>query len=239
MKKQLTWSIRFTTLLLCLFSVLCIRAQQASNVKGTVLDSNNEPLIGATVSVKGNPSHGSITDIDGNFNLQVQNSQGTLVVSYVGYLTQEIPLQGRLNLVIKMKEDAQTLDEVVVVGYGSQKRGHLTSAVSSINAKELMKAPMQNVSNLLTGKISGLTSIQASGKPGDDGTTLYVRGLNSFSNNGPMVIVDGVARPMDYVNPNDIASISILKDAAASIYGVQGANGVILITTKKRWRRSS
>ena len=232
MKKQLTWSIRFTTLLLCLFSVLCIRAQQASNVKGTVLDSNNEPLIGATVSVKGNPSHGSITDIDGNFNLKVQNSQGTLVVSYVGYLTQEIPLQGRLNLVIKMKEDAQTLDEVVVVGYGSQKRGHLTSAVSSINAKELMKAPMQNVSNLLTGKISGLTSIQASGKPGDDGTTLYVRGLNSFSNNGPMVIVDGVARPMDYVNPNDIASISILKDAAASIYGVQGANGVILITTK-------
>ena len=232
MEKQFTWSIRLIALLICSFSVLCIRAQQGTNVKGTVYDSNNEPLTGATVSIKGDTSHGTITNIDGHFNLKVQNLKATLIVSFIGYLTQEISLQGRSEIIVKLQDDTKTLDEVVVVGYGTQKRGHLTSAVSTVNAKELMKSPMQNVSNLLTGKVAGLTSIQASGKPGDDGTTMYVRGLNSFSNNGPMVIVDGVPRPMDYLNPNDIESVSVLKDAAASIYGVQGANGVILITTK-------
>lgn len=233
MKKQFTWSIRLIVLLTCSLSLLGIRAQQATNfIKGTVYDSNNEPLIGATVSLKQNPSTGTITDIDGHFTLSVPNSNSILVISYVGYLSQEIALQGRSEITVKLKEDSKTLDEVIVVGYGTQKRGHLTSAVSTISAKELMKAPMQNVSNLLTGKLSGVTSIQSSGKPGDDGTALYVRGLNSFSGNSPMVIVDGVPRPMDYLNPNDIASVTVLKDAAASIYGVQGANGVILVTTK-------
>lgn len=232
MKKQVAWSIRLIALLICSFSVLGIRAQQATNVKGTVYDANNDPLVGATVSLKGNSSNGTITNVDGQFHLSVQNSKSTLVISFIGYQTQEVPLQGRSEVIVRLQEDTRTLDEVVVVGYGSQKRGHLTGSVSSVNAKELMKAPMQNVSNMLTGKISGLTSIQSSGKPGDDGATMYVRGLNAFSNNGPMVIVDGVPRPMDYVNPNDIGSISVLKDASAAIYGVQGANGVILITTK-------
>lgn len=232
MKKQIAWSIRLVALLICSSSVLGIWAQQAANVQGTVYDSNNEPLVGSTVSLKGNPSKGTITNLDGQFSLSVPDLNSTLVISFIGYQTQEMALQGRSKIVVHLKEDSKVLDEVVIVGYGTQKRGHLTGSVSSVTAKELIKAPMQNVSNLLTGKISGLTSIQSSGNPGADGTSLYVRGMNAFSDNSPMVIVDGVARPMDYVNPNDIESISVLKDASAAIYGVQGANGVILITTK-------
>lgn len=232
MKKQVKWSTRLLALLICSFSILGIQAQNAINVKGTVYDSNKEPLIGANVSQKGNSSNGTITNIDGQFNLSVSDPNSTLVFSFIGYQTQEIALQGRSEIRVTLIEDSKALDEVVVVGYGTQKRGHLTGSVSSVSAKELLKAPMQNVSNLLTGKVSGLTSIQSSGKPGADGTSLYVRGMNAFSDNAPMVIVDGVARPIDYVNPNDIESISVLKDASAAIYGVQGANGVILITTK-------
>ena len=232
MKRQITWSIRLIALLICSFSVLGVQAQKAINVKGTVYDSNNEPLIGANVSLKGDSSKGTITNMDGQFNLSIPNLNSTLVVSYIGYQAQEVELKGRSDIKVTLIEDSRALDEVVVVGYGTQKRGHLTGSVSSVSAKELLKAPMQNVSNLLTGKVSGLTSIQSSGKPGADGTALYVRGMNAFSDNSPMVIVDGVARPIDYVNPNDIESISVLKDASAAIYGVQGANGVILITTK-------
>ncbi|MDD3038000.1 TonB-dependent receptor [Bacteroides sp.] len=232
MKKQITWSIRLIALLICSFSALGIQAQKATNVKGTVYDSNKEPLIGANVSLKGNSSNGTITDIDGQFNLNVPNLNSTLVISFIGYQTQEVALEGRSEIKIVLIDDSKSLEEVVVVGYGTQKRGHLTGSVSTVSSKELLRAPMQNVSNLLTGKVSGLTSIQSSGKPGADGTALYVRGMNAFSDNAPMVIVDGVARPIDYVNPNDIESISVLKDAAATIYGVQGANGVILITTK-------
>lgn len=224
--------IRLITLFFCLFSVLNIRAQQGKNVVGTVYDANNEPLIGATVSLKNDASKGAITNVEGKFSLNVPDLNAILVVKFIGFKDEELPLNGRSNVIVKMTEDSERLEEVVVVGYGTQKKATLTGSVASVGSKELMKAPMQNVSNLLTGKISGLTSIQTSGKPGDDGTSLYVRGLHSFSGNGPMVIVDGVSRPMDYVNPNDIESISVLKDAAAAIYGVQGANGVILITTK-------
>lgn len=140
-----------------------------------------------------------------------------------------------------MQPDENILDEVVVVGYGVQKKISMTGAVSAVSSKDLLKAPMQNVSNMLTGKVSGLTSIQSSGQPGSDGATMYVRGGTAVSTEngtgfvltGPLVLVDGVERPMDYVNPNDIESISVLKDAAASIYGIKGAQGVILITTKQ------
>jgi TonB-linked SusC/RagA family outer membrane protein len=132
-----------------------------------------------------------------------------------------------------MTFEATELDEVVVVGYGVQKRTHMTGSVAQVSSQELLKAPMQNVSNMLTGKLSGLTSIQRSGQPGSDGTELYVRGLRSFQGgNSPMVIVDGVPRAMSHLNPNDIETVSVLKDASAAIYGVQGSNGVILITTK-------
>jgi TonB-linked SusC/RagA family outer membrane protein len=204
--------------------------QQGKTIKGKVVDSTGQPIIGASVIEKGT-SNGTITAIDGTFSLAVKRGN-QIVVSFVGYDSETISVTPGKSVRIVLKEAENNLNELVVVGYGTQKKGMLTGSVSTVNSKELLKAPMQNVSNLLTGKISGLTSIQTTGKPGADGTELLVRGFNSFSGNSPMIVVDGVPRPIDYVNPNDIESISVLKDAAASIYGIQGANGVILITTK-------
>ena len=156
-----------------------------------------------------------------------------LVFSFLGYKTAEVAVRGRKTLNVQLEEDATLVDELVVVGYGTQKRQFLVGSVSQVSSKELLKAPMTNVSNMMTGKLPGVTSIQRSGQPGSDGTTIFVRGVSSFNNSSPLCIVDGVERMINTVNPNDIESISILKDAATSaIYGVRGANGVILITTK-------
>ena len=216
---------------LCAF--VCLSGAYAQKVvTGTVTDSNGETLPGVTVVLSGSTT-GTITNVDGTYQISVPSDNTALEFSFIGFKKQTVVVGDRNTINVLMTEELTELDEVVVVGYGAQKRVHLTGSVSQVGSKELLKAPMQNVSNLLTGKLSGLTSIQRSGKPGDDGTTLYVRGLNTYSGgNGPMVIVDGVPRTMDYLNPNDIESISVLKDAAASVYGVQGANGVILITTK-------
>jgi len=188
---------------------------------------------GVSVVLKGARGVGTSTDINGDYEISVPSSESVLEFSFIGFKTHSVTV-GNLRVInVLLTEDLQELEEVVVVGYGVQKRVHMTGAVSQISSEELIKAPMQNVSNMLTGKISGLTSLQQTGKPGADGTTLYVRGQNSFTgNNGPMVLVDGVPGSMDYLNPNDIESVSVLKDASAAIYGVQGANGVILITTK-------
>jgi TonB-linked SusC/RagA family outer membrane protein len=204
--------------------------QQGRTVKGKVVDENGLAIIGASVMEKGT-QNGTITAADGTFSLSVKRGS-QIVISYIGYTTVTITANPGSSVKVVLQEAANNLNEVVVVGYGTQKKGMLTGSVSTVSSKELLKAPMQNVSNLLTGKISGLTSIQSTGKPGADGTAMLIRGYNSFSGNSPMVVVDGVPRPIDYVNPNDIESISVLKDAAASIYGIQGANGVILITTK-------
>jgi TonB-linked SusC/RagA family outer membrane protein len=218
--------------LLTLCGIMPVYAQQSRTVTGTVVDARGEAITGATVVVKGS-TVSALSDGVGRFAIQA-GADATLVVSFLGFRTQEIPVGNRADIPVVLTEDAKLLDEVVVVGYGTQKRAYLTGAVSQIGAEELTLAPMQNVSNMLTGKIPGLTSIQKSGKPGDDGTALYVRGLNSFAKDAsyPMVIVDGVPRTINDINPNDIESVSVLKDAAAAIYGVRGANGVILITTK-------
>lgn len=201
-------------------------------VSGKVTDVENKPLLGATVAIRGT-NIVTTTDAEGHFQLDATAEQ-TLIFSMLGFQKQEISIGQSAVINVRLQNDVSDLDEVIVVGYGTQKRVHMTGAVSQVTAKELTRAPMQNVSNMLTGKLPGLTSIQSSGKPGEDGTALYVRGLNSFAgSNGPMILVDGVPRPIDYINPNDVESISVLKDAAAAIYGVQGANGVILITTKK------
>jgi TonB-linked SusC/RagA family outer membrane protein len=217
--------------LLSMWMVLPLHAQ-TKTVTGTVVDAKGEAITGATVVVKGTMVS-ALSDAVGRFTIQAA-PEATLVVSFIGFQAQEFLVGNQMDIPVVLAEETKILDEVVVVGYGVQKRAHLTGAVSQIGAEELTIAPMQNVSNLLTGKMSGLTSLQKSGKPGADETTLYVRGLNSFTKdgNGPMIIVDGVPRTMNNINPNDIETISILKDAAASIYGVQGANGVILITTK-------
>ena len=231
MRMKLAKTLRLFAFLLSALIALDSVAQ--SSVSGTVKDAIGETIPGASVRVKGHDSYAAVTDIDGNFLLKVPNLNSTLTVSYVGYKTQEVALNGRTMVEITLVEDSQMLEEVVAIGYGTAKKVSLTGSVSAITSKELNSAPMTNPSNLLTGKIAGLTAVQSTGRPGSDGSTIHVRGLNDFAGSGPLCIVDGVPASMDNVNPNDIESISVLKDAAAAIYGVQGANGVILVTTKR------
>lgn len=232
MKPNYAMKLRLLATLWCFFvAAICAYAQVT--VTGTVTDKAGETMPGVSVRLKGNASVAAATDIDGKFTIKVPDLNSTLEVTYIGYKAQAVALNGRSNVEIVLAEDSEILDEVVVVGYGKQKKVSVTGSVSSISGSDLVKAPMQNVSNLLTGKVSGITAIQSSGRPGDDGTSIHVRGLNDFAGSGPHIVVDGVPMNMDLVNPNDIESISVLKDASAAIYGVQGANGVILITTKK------
>lgn len=228
---KLTKNFRFFALLLSVALAFNLDAQ--TSVTGTVYDSSGETIPGASVRVKGIENLATATDVDGAFNLKVPDLNSTLVVSFIGYKTQEIKLNGRSNVDVVLVEDSQMLEEVVAIGYGTAKKVSLTGSVSAITSKELNTAPMTNPSNLLTGKIAGLTAVQSTGRPGSDQSSIHVRGLNDFAGSGPLCIVDGVPANMDNVNPNDIESVSVLKDAAAAIYGVQGANGVILVTTKR------
>ena len=207
--------------------------QQSIEVKGTVSDAMG-PIIGATIIEKGNPTNGTVTDIDGNFTLKV-SSGATLQVSFIGYVTQEIQAVAGKTLIIELKEDTQTLDEVVVVGYGVQKKVNLTGSVSTVNGEELSQRPVANATQSLQGLVPGLTVTNSnSGRPGASGS-LTLRGQGNLSNTAnPYVLVDGVEMDLADVNPNDIENISVLKDAAAaSIYGARAAYGVILVTTKK------
>ena len=210
--------------------------QQAGVVKGQVTDKNGEGVIGATVKVK-DAATGTVTDFDGNFTLNVQGS-GILVVSYIGYLTKEVPFTVGQTLNISIEEDATALDEVVVVGYGVQKKSDVTGSVTSINKERLSKLPVTNVLQAVQGAAAGVTITQGSSIPGDAPSAL-VRGRNSINaGTGPYIVVDGIpisksGGSLNDINPNDIESMEILKDASATaIYGTNGANGVILITTK-------
>ena len=210
--------------------------QQAGVVKGQVTDKNGEGVIGATVKVK-DAATGTVTDFDGNFTLNVQGA-GTLVVSYIGYLTKEVPFTVGQTLNISIEEDATALDEVVVVGYGVQKKSDVTGSVTSINKERLSKLPVTNVLQAVQGAAAGVTITQGSSIPGDAPSAL-VRGRNSINaGTGPYIVVDGIpisksGGSLNDINPNDIESMEILKDASATaIYGTNGANGVILITTK-------
>lgn len=201
-------------------------------VKGKVLDEKGEPIIGATVTEEGT-SNGTITDYDGMFTLEA-SKDGILTISYIGYKSQQVSIAGKDMVAATLKEDMEQLDEVVVVGYGSQKKVNLTGAVSTVNAKMLENRTGSDPYNMLTGQIPGVTIVQNSGQPGADMGNLRVRGIGTLGNADAMVIIDGVESSVNNVNPNDIATISVLKDAAASsIYGVRAANGVILITTKR------
>lgn len=205
---------------------------QRKMITGTVFDTKGEPVIGANVVIKGS-SKGTVTDIDGKFMLEVPEN-AVLQVSYIGYEAQELKVGSQNILNIKLKEDTQNLDEVVVVGYGTQKKVNLTGAVSNVKSDLLENRTTSNPVNMLTGNVAGVTIVQNAGQPGADGAALRVRGVGSLGNSEAMVIVDGVESSMDNVNPSDIENISVLKDAAASsIYGVRAANGVILITTKR------
>ena len=197
------------------------------SVKGVVLDPAGEPIIGASVLLKGVNGVGTITDVDGNFILSVP-VDGVLQVSYIGYKTTEVKVNGQSSLKVTLMEDTEMLDEVVVVGYGIQKKASVTGSVAAINSQKLMEVKAPSVTNMLAGRLPGLRAVQRSGSPGDDAASVDIRGYGSM-----LVIVDGVERDYTQLDPNDIESISILKDAAAAVYGFKGSNGVLLVTTKK------
>lgn len=208
------------------------QAQQKQTFKGTVVDSKTgEPLIGASVIVKGTKT-GTATDLDGNFLLETTPG-ATIKVSYVGYTPIEVKITP--NMQIKLTEDSQSLDDVVVVGYGVQKKASVTGAVSTVKGSDLKTNGVANITNTFAGQIPGLIANQRSGEPGSDWSTYYIRGKGTLNDNSALVIIDGVAdrSGLERLNPNDIESINVLKDASAAIYGAEAANGVILVTTKR------
>lgn len=223
--------------LLTLVLMICMAPTvfaQTVTVTGTVSD-RHEPLIGVNVRVK-DTTTGVITDIDGKYTLAVPGSSAVLVFSYVGYITQEIPVGNQRTINVTMLEDAQGLEEVVVVGYGVQKRETVTGSVAMVKGDELLKSPATNLTHALTGRMPGVVTYQRSGEPGYDDATVRIRGINSFGESSPLIVIDGVAGRaggISRLDPNEIETMSVLKDGAAAIYGARAANGVILITTKK------
>lgn len=236
-KKYFLWNL----LLFGLLSVQTIfnevKAQQSSfTITGEVVDANNEPLPGVTIRLS-DSSGGIITDMDGKFALSVPSSRSVLVFSYIGFRTQEVTVGNTRTLHIMMTEFTSELDEVVVVGYGVQKKASVTGAISSVSTKELKQAPSSNFIGTLAGRLPGLTTIQGSGQPGKESFDIYLRGVSTPNSDGqkPLILVDGVPRDnLALIDPNEVESISILKDASATaVFGVRGANGVILVTSKR------
>lgn len=206
--------------------------QQAKTVTGTVTDVSGEPIIGANIRIKGTTT-GTITDIDGNFSIEAE-PQSVIEVSYIGYLTQETVINNQKSIRFLLKEDTKTLDEVVVIGYGVQKKADLTGSVANINTEKLNTQSNANIGQALQGKIAGVDIVSQGGAPGS-GTRIMIRGIGTLNNASPLYIVDGMyMNSIDHINPNDIASIDVLKDASsAAIYGSRAANGVIIVTTKE------
>lgn len=221
----------FLLLTLLSFSLTALAQQK---VTGKVKDSSGEPVIGASVVVKGNNTMGTITDFDGNFMLDVP-AKSVLVISYIGYVTQEVPTTGKNSLEIVLKEDTKTLDEVVVIGYGTQRKGDVTSSVASVKADNFVKGAVKDVGQLIQGKVAGLAITNPNGDP-TGSTQIRLRGTNTIggANTAPLVLIDGIPGELGTVAPEDVESVDVLKDgSAAAIYGTRGTNGVILITTKQ------
>jgi len=225
-EKNILFAIKYSFILLMVVSIN-VYAQQGITITGTVSDAYNEPLPGVTIMVKGT-SQGTATNADGTYSLPVSDGNASLVFSYIGYISQEQVVGNRRTINVSMIEDTHQIDEVVVVGYGTQKKSTLTGSVSSIKSEQLVVTPVGNITNALTGKLPGLITVQASGLPGSDQASLNIRGYGS-----PLVIVDGVEASLTILDPSQIESVSILKDGASSIYGSRAGNGVVLITTKR------
>ena len=211
-----------------------LQAQNGITVKGVVSDATGEPLIGATVAVKGSPSLVTVTDLDGNFSLKVPSESSTLVFTYVGMSPKEVTVGKQRNFVIELSEDAQ-LEEVVVVGFGQQKKASVVGAITHTTGEVLQRAAgITDIGAALTGNLPGVITTASSGIPGEEEPQIIIRGASSWNNSSPLVLVDGIERPMSSVDMQSVASVSVLKDASATaVYGVKGANGVILITTKR------
>lgn len=226
-----------SSILLLLISFSFSGIAKVWEISGQVLDSDGEPIIGAAVMVSGSPSVGGITDLDGKFSLNI-DSDGDIVleVSCIGFADKFVEYSGGKALRIVLEQSYDQLDEVTVVAYGTQKKETLTGAISAVQTDELLASPNASVANSLAGKITGLSSVQSSGQPGAEDPTLYVRGVGSLTDAGaaPLVLVDGVERSFFQMDPNEIESVTVLKDASATaVFGVRGANGVILVTTRR------
>lgn len=252
MKTKLSSLRRLVTMLFC---AVAIGAMAQVTVKGTVIDPAGEPLIGASVVEKGK-QNGTVTDVDGNFSIKVPGANATLTVSYVGYLTQDVKLNGKTTVEVTLKENSEALDEVVVVGYGTQRKSDITGSVASLSKEQMAQTIVTNADQMLQGKVAGVQVTQNSGAPGG-ATSIRIRGASSLnSSNEPLYIIDGVpmsgstqiggfdwmggtngqttVNPLAAIAPSDIVSIDVLKDASAcAIYGAAGANGVVLVTTKR------
>ncbi len=225
--------LRWLPALLLMFAAQCAFAQ-SKTVTGVVMDNTGETVIGASIVEKGT-TNGTITDFDGNFTLTVSSDDAVLQISYIGYTTQEISLAGKTSINVTLHEDSEMLEEVVVVGYGTQKKESVVGAISQVSSKDLLSTPSANVSQAIAGKIPGVITSQTSGAPGSDDTQIYIRGRATFAGDAqPLILVDGIEREFSQIAPDDIETISVLKDASATaVYGVRGANGVMLITTKR------
>lgn len=223
----------FCLLILCLLFSTAAFAQV--RLTGKVTDDQNTGLPGVSVVLKGTTT-GTVTDVAGNYTLSAPNRNGTLVFSYIGFRTQETPIGDRSDITITLASDDKMLEEVVVVGYGEQKKETVTGSVATVKGTELTKSPAVNLTNSIAGRMPGVIATNASGQPGYDGSAIRIRGSNTLGNNDALIVIDGVparAGGIDRLNPADIESISVLKDASAAIYGSRAANGVILVTTKR------
>lgn len=223
------------TCLMCLFYLGSARAQ-TKEVSGVVISGeDNLPMPGVSVLVKGT-SRGTVTDIDGKFSLTLQAGDQTLVLSFVGFTTQELNVVNQSNFNVTLAADMKSLSEVIVVGYGEQKKETMTGSVATVKGTELAKSPAINLTNSIAGRMAGVVAVNRSGEPGNDGSGIRIRGSNTLGNNDALIVIDGIperAGGIERLNPNDIESITVLKDASAAIYGARAANGVILVTTKR------
>ena len=234
MKSILNFNVRNLCFVFVMLVVQCAFAQDRT-ITGTVTDNKQEPLIGVNVVVKGNTSVGAITDLNGKYSLSVPEGKATLVFSYIGYVPQEVSVGSRNTVDVVLVDDAQALDEVVVVGYGVVKKRDLVGSIASVKSQDITAVPTSNVLESMQGKIAGLDMTRSSGQPGS-AFNFTIRGNRSLTaSNAPLILVDGIAYGTDIdINPNDVESIEVLKDASTTaIYGSRGANGVILVTTKK------
>ena len=221
-------------LLLIAFLLIGMVVSAQNLVTGVVTDTGGTPLPGVNIMLlNGQSNYGVVTNLDGQFKIDVPNNS-TIEVSYVGFITQTIKVKGGQRLKILLQEDAQSLDEVVVVGYGTQKKETVVGSISSVKPVQL-QVPVRSLSQSLVGNVAGLVALQSSGEPGKDDAQFWIRGIATFTGDpNPLVLVDGIERPLENVDPLEIESFSVLKDASATaVYGVRGANGVILINTRR------
>ena len=233
--KHLSRLLQVISLVALMLVLSSMTALAQNTIKGNVTDESGEPLIGATVVMKGNHSVGAVTDFDGNFVLQVPSKQVTLTISYIGMVTKDVTANSSRPLRITLKSDAHTTDEVVVVGYGQQKKASVVGSITQTDAKALQRTGgLSSLGAALTGNLPGVITMQSSGMPGDEDPQIVIRGVSTWGDTQPLILVDGIERPMGSIDIASVQNISVLKDASATaVYGVRGANGVILITTKR------